>query len=113
MDAIARVPVLETIRDAIETRTCVSVVGLPGSGRSDVLKLVREAAEDDDWTVLSVPSHGASTGRPLESLVLAGLVPEELTAVDLSATHVVTDGYQNDGYVKPGPVLHHGSTRRS
>ena len=86
MDAIARVPVLETIRDAIETRTCVSVVGLPGSGRSDALSLVREAAEDDGWTVLSVPSHGASTGRPLESLVLAGLVTGPPGALGALAT---------------------------
>ena len=62
------------------------MVGLPGSGRSDALSLVREAAEDDGWTVLSVPSHGASTGRPLESLVLAGLVTGPPGALGALAT---------------------------
>lgn len=96
MDVVSRLPVLETIRDAVEEHTCVSVVGLPGSGRSTILSLVGDAAEDDGWHVFRVPGHGAS--RPLESLILAGLVTGapgamgSLAAAVQSVTHAASEG---------------------
>ena len=65
-------PLLAAVRDAVSRRTCVSVVGLPGSGRTTLLDQLRLGAQEDDWTVLSLPAFGRG-GRPLEPLVLAGL----------------------------------------
>ena len=70
-----RASLLALVRHALTTRTSLSLVGLPGSGRTSFLGQVRDAAEDDGWDVVSVPSFGRSDGHPLESLVLAGLVP--------------------------------------
>ena len=96
MTVVSGSPTLETIRDAIEQRTCVSVVGLPGSGRSTLLTLVGDAAEDDGWHVVRVSGHGAS--RPLDALVLGGLVtgtpgaPSALGAAVQSLTQATSSG---------------------
>ncbi|MFF2623922.1 helix-turn-helix transcriptional regulator [Oerskovia jenensis] len=70
-----RAPVLDVIADAVAGGTSVSLVGLPGSGRSTLLAQVRIAAEDDGRHVVSVPGRSAGGDRPLESLALAGLAP--------------------------------------
>ncbi|MBE7699876.1 LuxR family transcriptional regulator [Oerskovia sp. Sa1BUA8] len=69
-----RVPILDLVGEAIAAGTSVTVVGLPGSGRSTLLAQVRDAADDDGWTVVPVRGVGGRGDRPLESLVLAGLV---------------------------------------
>jgi len=71
---VSRAPVLDVVRRAVEAGTSVTVVGLPGSGRSTLLAQVRDAADDDGWSVVSVPGLGGGAERPLESLVLAGFV---------------------------------------
>ncbi len=69
-----RAPVLDALRQAVEDGTSVSVVGLPGSGRSTLLAQLRDVADDRSWNVVSVPGLGAGSERPLESLALAGLL---------------------------------------
>lgn len=92
-------PLLAAVRDALTHRTCVSLVGLPGSGRTSVLTQVRDGAQDDGWTVLSVPSFGG--GRPLEPLALAGLLTGPLGT--LGATAAATAGVASA--VGDGPTL--------
>ncbi len=69
-----RAPVLDVLRQAVAAGTSVSVVGLPGSGRSTLLAQLRDVADDGGWNVVSVPGLGAGSERPLESLALAGLL---------------------------------------
>lgn len=99
-------PLLAAVRDALARRTCVSLVGLPGSGRTSILTQLDRGATEDGWTVLSVPSFGgagggAAGGRPLESLALAGLVTGPLGT--LGATAAATAGLASA--VGGGPTL--------
>lgn len=66
---------LAAVTETIGSGTSVLLVGLPGSGRSTVLAGVRAEADDDGWTVVSLRGTGGGTAaRPLEALVLAGLM---------------------------------------
>ncbi|GAA1401512.1 helix-turn-helix transcriptional regulator [Oerskovia paurometabola] len=83
-----RVPLLDLVARAIAAGTSVSVVGLPGSGRSTLLDQVRDAADDDGWHVVRVPGAGGTGDRPLEGLVLAGLVTGPTGSLGALATAV-------------------------
>ncbi|MBD7919746.1 helix-turn-helix transcriptional regulator [Cellulomonas sp. Sa3CUA2] len=63
----------ESVLAAVADGTCVTLVGLPGSGRSSLLQRVAAAADDDGRAVVRVPGL-TRAAAPLESLVLAGLV---------------------------------------
>lgn len=66
---------LAAVAGAIGSGASVLLVGLPGSGRSTVLAGVRADADDDGWTVVSLRgTGGGAADRPLEALVLAGLM---------------------------------------
>lgn len=80
--------VLDLVRAAVAAGTSVSLVGLPGSGRSTLLSRVRAAADDDDWDVVAVPGRSAGGDRPLESLVLAGLAAGPTGALGTMAAAV-------------------------
>ena len=83
----ARTTLADAVRDAVLARTDVAVLGLPGSGRSRLLRHARATLEDSALDVLSFTAVRGE-GRPLESLALAGLLtgpiaPSALaTAVD-------------------------------
>ncbi|MCR2827239.1 helix-turn-helix transcriptional regulator [Microbacterium sp. zg.Y909] len=61
-----------TIAESVRAGICVVLVGLPGSGRRDVLRALRGLFEQEEWAVRTVTGHGVS-GRPLESLALSGV----------------------------------------
>lgn len=63
---------VDALRGAVSTGTSVSVIGLPGSGRSAVIQHARRELEDDGWTVTGIRGCGE---RPLDALVLGGFVP--------------------------------------
>ena len=67
-----RTGLIHTIADALRARTCVVLVGLPGSGRWTTLRMLRTLFEDEEWTVRTLTGHGEH-GRPLESLALSGV----------------------------------------
>lgn len=75
MDSRAsRASLVDGVLGAVQEGTSVLLTGLPGSGRSRLLALLRDAALRTDRRVLSVPGVGTGAGRPLESLVLAGAI---------------------------------------
>ncbi|TFV81632.1 LuxR family transcriptional regulator [Microbacterium sp. dk485] len=65
-----RSAVTDSVSEAVQSRTSVVAVGLPGSGRRWLLARVRERFERREWSVIEVPGV---RGRPLESLALAGI----------------------------------------
>ncbi|MEV8179312.1 LuxR C-terminal-related transcriptional regulator [Cellulosimicrobium funkei] len=69
-----RASLVDTVLGAVREGTSVVVSGLPGSGRSTLLARVRAAVLDDDRHVLSLVGVGPGAPRPLESLVLAGVL---------------------------------------
>ncbi|WP_086149480.1 LuxR C-terminal-related transcriptional regulator [Cellulosimicrobium sp. KWT-B] len=69
-----RASLVDTVLGAVREGTSVVVSGLPGSGRSTLLARVRAAVLDDDRHVLSLAGVGPGAPRPLESLVLAGVL---------------------------------------
>ncbi|MCR2793062.1 LuxR C-terminal-related transcriptional regulator [Microbacterium sp. zg.Y625] len=69
-----RAQLIDTISEAVHARTCVVLVGLPGSGRRDAMARLRVRFADEDWTIASVTGFHAD-GPPLESLALSGFAP--------------------------------------
>lgn len=63
---------VNTIAESVRSGICVVVVGLPGAGRRETLRLVGDVMAGEEWTVRSLTGHGAA-GRPLESLALSGI----------------------------------------
>ncbi|MFC4244164.1 LuxR C-terminal-related transcriptional regulator [Gryllotalpicola reticulitermitis] len=65
-------------RDALEylrSGTSVNLRGLPGSGRSSLLRSIADALEAAGWLVVRVSGNSALADRPLEALALADLGP--------------------------------------
>lgn len=78
----------DALREAVSERTSVALVGLPGSGRRAALHRARLALEEDGWSVTAL--RGVAGSRPLEALVLAGLVPSPGPAVTSVALEHLT-----------------------
>ena len=57
------------LRDGVS----VSIAGLPGSGRSALLRDVRRALVERGWEVVEIPGVRGLRGRPLEAVAVAGL----------------------------------------
>ena len=57
------------LRDGVS----VSIAGLPGSGRSGVLRDISRAMLERGWEVVEIPGVRGLRGRPLEALAIAGL----------------------------------------
>lgn len=64
---------MDTVLEAVSTGACVSLVGLPGSGRRSVLDSVHLELEESGWAVTELRGVGVDA-RPLDALVLSGLL---------------------------------------
>jgi len=87
----ARAQLIDTISEAVHARTCVVLVGLPGSGRRDAMARLRVRFADQDWTIAAITGFRAD-GPPLESLALSGFAsptPAAATAALAAATQAL------------------------
>lgn len=100
-----RTQVIDQISDAVRSRTSVMLVGLPGSGRRDVLARVRTQFADEGWTTAQITGFGAD--RPLDPLLRAGLM--RAVAPGTPAVAAVIEGLSALGATAPGLLLIEGA----
>ncbi|WP_182113171.1 MULTISPECIES: LuxR C-terminal-related transcriptional regulator [unclassified Actinotalea] len=82
----ARAVQVDAVRQAVSAGTSVSVVGLPGSGRTALLAGLKDSLEAEGWNVVVLPVAGSGSElRRLEGLLLAGVTPTQTAANPLAA----------------------------
>ncbi|WP_162621767.1 helix-turn-helix transcriptional regulator [Microbacterium suaedae] len=62
------------VGEYLKAGVSVALTGLPGSGRSRLLRAVADQLVTDGWEALEIHGSPALTTRPLEALALAGLL---------------------------------------
>ncbi|MCL1900743.1 MAG: hypothetical protein FWG11_09615, partial [Promicromonosporaceae bacterium] len=69
--------VRDTARKHLSAGICVELQGLPGSGRSTAARAISAELEDAGWQVLAINGVQALHDRPLEALVIAGVMARQ------------------------------------
>lgn len=67
-----RSELIDTLSAAVRARTCVVLVGMPGSGRRVILRALGDRLSAEGWSVRTIRGYDPD-GRPLDSLALSGL----------------------------------------